>query len=121
MTRTDSVRLADHSPNVQEEQNAIYRVYLVVENGHIQMRTEDPLPLDENVLDSQPIHGFIAQTMVPKFKEKFQAIFARMNKINEARRAAYNMPNQAPVLFHDGEVCSFASCGLSGSPAEIQP
>ncbi|KAL1793536.1 hypothetical protein ACET3X_008518 [Alternaria dauci] len=91
--------------NVQlpEEQNAIYRVYLVVENGHIQMRTEDPLPLDENVLDSQPIHGFIAQTMVPMFKEKFQTIFARMNKINEARRAAYNMPNQAPVLFHDGE------------------
>jgi hypothetical protein len=40
------------------------------------------------------------------FKEKFQVIFARMNKINEARRAAYNMPNQAPFLFHEGEVCS---------------
>lgn len=93
--------------NVQlpEEHNSIYRVYLVVENGQIQMQTEDPLPQDENVLDSQPIHGFIARTMVPMFKEKFQAIFTRMNKINEARRAAYNMPNQAPVLFH-GEVGS---------------
>ncbi|KAG9196200.1 hypothetical protein G6011_01321 [Alternaria panax] len=91
--------------NVQlpEEQNSIYRVYLVVENGQIQMRAEDPLPQDENVLDSQPIHGFIARTMVPMFKEKFQIIFARMNKINEARRTAYNMPNQAPVLFHEGE------------------
>jgi hypothetical protein len=89
-----------------EEKNSIHRVYLVVENGQIQMRAEDPLPLDENVLDSQPIHGFIARSTVPLFKEKFQAIYTRMNKINEARRAAYNMPNQAPVLFHEGEVCS---------------
>ncbi|RYN35395.1 hypothetical protein AA0119_g9547 [Alternaria tenuissima] len=49
----------------------------LVENGQIQIRVEDPLPQDENVLDSKPIHGFTAQTMVPMFKEKFQTIFAK--------------------------------------------
>ncbi|KNG45107.1 hypothetical protein TW65_98124 [Stemphylium lycopersici] len=86
-----------------ENNNAIQRVYLVVDNGEIQMRAEDPLPQDENVPDSLPIHGFIARGTVPLFREKFQAIYTRMNSINEARRAAYKMPNQAPVLFHEGE------------------
>ncbi|KAL6164822.1 hypothetical protein ACJQWK_09544 [Exserohilum turcicum] len=86
-----------------EENNAIYRVYLVVENGQIQMQAEDPLPRDDEVLDSIPIHGFIARSTVPLFREKFQAIHARMTKINEARRAAYNMPAQEPTLVCEGE------------------
>ena len=48
-----------------------------MENGQIQMRVEDPLPQDENLLDSQPIHDFTARTMVLMFKEKFQTIFAK--------------------------------------------
>jgi hypothetical protein len=92
-----------------EVNNAIYRVYLVVEDGQIQMRAEDPLPQNEDVLDSLPIHGFIARGIVPLFRDKFQAIFSRMNKINEARRTAYNMANQTPASFQEGEVC----CGES--------
>lgn len=88
-----------------EEKNAIYRVHLVVENGHIDMRAEDPLPQDDDVLDSVPIHGFIAKGMVPLFRDKFHAIYSRINKINGARQAAYKMANQAPTLVHDGEVC----------------
>ncbi|KAF5844478.1 hypothetical protein GGP41_007547 [Bipolaris sorokiniana] len=86
-----------------EEKNAIYRVHLVVENGHIDMRAEDPLPQDDDVLDSVPIHGFIAKGMVPLFRDKFHAIYSRINKINGARQAAYKMANQAPTLVHDGE------------------
>jgi hypothetical protein len=88
-----------------EENNSVHRVYLLVEDGQVQMSAEDPLPLDENVLDSLPIHGFIARSTVPLFKKKFHTIYTRMKKINEARRAAYSMPTQAPVLFNDGEVC----------------
>lgn len=87
-----------------EENNRVYRIYLVVQNGQIQMRAEEPLPQDEDVLDSYPIHGFIAKSIVPLFREKFQLIHARMNRINEARRAAYNMPNKVQALFHEGEV-----------------
>lgn len=88
-----------------EEKNSIYRVHLVVESGHINMRAEDPLPQDDDVLDSIPIHGFIAKGMVPLFRDKFHAINSRMNKINGARRTAYNMANRAPTPVHDGEVC----------------
>ena len=98
-----------------EENNNVHHVYLVVEDGHIQMRAEDPLPQDEDILDSCPIHGFIARGIVPLFKEKFQLIHARMNRINESRRAAYNMPNEAPALFHEGEVCLYPNRGGSFS------
>ncbi|KAI2487843.1 hypothetical protein Ptr902_01976 [Pyrenophora tritici-repentis] len=86
-----------------ENDNNVYRVHLVVENRQIQLRAEDPLPLDEDVLDSCPIHGFIARGMVPLFKEKFQSIYARKHRLNEARRAAYKMVNQPPTLSHEGE------------------
>ncbi|KAI4678084.1 uncharacterized protein J4E88_006603 [Alternaria novae-zelandiae] len=86
-----------------EEKNAIHRIYLVVEDNQVQMHVEDPLPLEEDELDSHPIHGFIARGMLPLFKEKYQILYMRVNKINGARRAAYNMPYQAPVLFDDGE------------------
>ncbi|KAI4618720.1 hypothetical protein J4E80_005323 [Alternaria sp. BMP 0032] len=86
-----------------EEKNAIHRIYLMVEDNQVQMHVEDPLPLEEDELDSHPIHGFIARGMVPLFKEKYQILYIRVNKINEARRAAYNMPSQAPLLFDDGE------------------
>ncbi|EUC33877.1 hypothetical protein COCCADRAFT_94781 [Bipolaris zeicola 26-R-13] len=86
-----------------EEKNSIYRVHLVVNNGHIEMRAEDPLPQDDGALDSVPIHGFIAKGMVPLFRDKFHAIYSRMNKINEARRTAYNMANRAPTPVHDGD------------------
>ncbi|KAF1850851.1 uncharacterized protein K460DRAFT_240045, partial [Cucurbitaria berberidis CBS 394.84] len=86
-----------------EEDNAVHRVYLTVEDGQFEMRTEVPLPKNDANLESVPIHGFIAGGMVQMFKEKFQAIFARKDKINDARRAAYNKPQQPPVKFHEGE------------------
>jgi hypothetical protein len=105
VTIKDSATIFDLGNVLLPEQgNAVHRVYLVVENGQIQMRAEEQLPLDDDVLDSVPIHGFIAKTTVALFKEKFQAIYARMNKINGARRAAYAMPNQPPALIPEGEV-----------------
>ncbi|KAF1934574.1 hypothetical protein EJ02DRAFT_439768 [Clathrospora elynae] len=89
-----------------DENNAVHRVYLVVEDDQIQMRAEEALPLDCANLDSVAIHGFIAGTMVPMFKEKFRAIFAKMNKINEARRAAHSMPNLVQMQFEEGETLS---------------
>lgn len=87
-----------------EQGNAVHRVYLIVENGQIQMRAEEQLPLDDDVLDSVPIHSFIAKNTVALFKQKFQAIYTKMNKINEARRAAYAMPIQPPPMLPEGEV-----------------
>ena len=87
-----------------EEGNAVRHVYLTVEHDRFEMRTSDALPKDKANLDSVPIHGFIAGTMVPMFKEKFQAIYARQNKINEARRVAFHMPSQPLAQFHEGQV-----------------
>lgn len=89
-----------------DENNAVHRVYFIVEDGRFETRTEEALPKDDAVLNSVSIHGFIAGGMFPMFKEKFQAIFARTNKINDARRMAFhNMANQPPTQFEEGEVC----------------
>lgn len=88
-----------------EENNAVHRVYLAVEDGQVDIHTEAALPKNDTDLNSAPIHAFIAKGMIPMFKEKFLAISTRKNKINDARQAAYNTPQQAQVqLFHDGEV-----------------
>jgi hypothetical protein len=89
-----------------EENNTVYRAQLTVEDGRIEMRTEEALPKDDANLESVVIHSFIARTMVPMFKDKFQAIFSRMNRINEARRTAHKMAEQAPAPapFYEGQV-----------------
>jgi hypothetical protein len=92
--------------NVQfpEEGGVTYRAYLTVEDGRFEMRTVDPLPRDEAELASVSIHRFVAENMFPLFKVKYKAIHARMEKINEARRVAYNMLGHPPAKFEDGEV-----------------
>lgn len=93
--------------NVQfsEGDGALYRAYLTVEDERFEMRTEDPLPKNDADLGSMAIYQFIAQNMFPLFKAKYKAIHARMEKINEARRVAYNMLDHPPAKFEDGEVC----------------
>lgn len=86
-----------------EENNAVHCVHFEVEDGHIEVHTKDALDHDDANLDSVAIHQFIAGTMVPMFKDKFLAILARKNKINEARRAAYNMPKQPPAPIVEGK------------------
>lgn len=92
--------------NVQfpEHGGEIHRTYLTVENGRFEMRTEDALPEDDADIASVGIHRFVAENMFPLFKAKYKAIHARMEKINEARRVAYNMLNHPPARFEDGEV-----------------
>lgn len=93
--------------NVQfpEEGGVIYRAYLTVEDKRFEMRTEDALPKDDAELGSVAIHRFVAENMFPLFKAKYKAIHARMEKINEARRVAYNMLDHPPARFEEGEVC----------------
>ena len=83
-----------------------YRAYLTMEGSRFEMRTEDALPKDDAELASVPIHRFVAENMLPLFKAKYKAIHARMEKINQARRNAYNMMNYPPAKFEDGEVCT---------------
>ena len=83
-----------------------YRAYLTVEGGRFEIRTEEALPKDDAELASVSIHRFVAENMLPLFKAKYKAIHARMEKINEARRVAYNMLNHPPARFEDGEVCT---------------
>jgi hypothetical protein len=94
--------------NVQftEVDGKTYRAFLTVEGDRFEMRTEDALPKDEADLASVSIHRFVAENMLPLFKEKYKAIHARMEKINEARRVAYNMLDHPPARFEDGEVCT---------------
>jgi hypothetical protein len=89
-----------------EEGQMTYRAYLTVEDDRFEMRTENALPEDDAELSSIAIHRFVAENMFPLFKTKYKAIHARMEKINEARRVAYNMLNHPPARFIDGEVCS---------------
>lgn len=94
--------------NVQfpEEGRGTFRTFLTVEDGRFEMRTEDPLPKDDAELGSVSIHRFVAQNMFPLFEAKYKAIHARMEKINEARRVAYNMLDHPPAKFEEGEVRS---------------
>ena len=94
--------------NVQfsEEGGGTFHAFLTVEDERFEMRTEDPLPRDDAELGSVGIHRFIAENMFPLFKAKYKAIHARMEKINEARRVAYNMLNHPPAKFEEGEVRS---------------
>lgn len=87
-----------------KENNAVHHVYLTVEDGRFEIHTEEALEHDDTNLYSIPIHGFIANTMVPMFREKFHIILARENKINEARRAAYSMPKQPVPQLLEGKV-----------------
>ncbi|KAH6622291.1 hypothetical protein C7974DRAFT_425982 [Boeremia exigua] len=91
--------------NVQfpEEGGATYRAFLTVEDERFEMRTEEALPRDDADLASVPIHRFVAENMFPLFKTKYKAIHARMEKINEARRVAYNMLDHPSAKFEDGE------------------
>jgi hypothetical protein len=87
-----------------EEGPATYRAYLTVEEERFEMRTEDALPKDDAELASVAIHRFVAENMFPLFKTKYKAIHARMERINEARRVAYNMLDHPPAKFEEGGV-----------------
>lgn len=85
----------------------IYHAFFTVENGAFEMRREEGMPQHDAVLESLPIHSFIAKDMRPLFEIKFNAIWARMKQINEMRQVAYNMVENEPVgEFVQGEVCS---------------
>ncbi|CAO2649620.1 Nn.00g070050.m01.CDS01 [Neocucurbitaria sp. VM-36] len=106
-----------------DENNAVHRVYFTVEDGRFEMRTGDALPINDADLNSVPIHGFIAGGMLPMFKEKFQAIFARKNKINDARRVAYNIPNQPLARFYEGETLArldFVRAEQKGGSSQVK-
>ncbi|KAF1915400.1 hypothetical protein BDU57DRAFT_530392 [Ampelomyces quisqualis] len=75
----------------------VYHAYLTVEDGAFEMRTEKALPEDDAVLESLPIHSFIAGGMLAFFETKFKAIWARMKQINEMRQVAYGMVENEPA------------------------
>lgn len=88
-----------------EEDKGVLHAYLVHEEGSVEIFTEQPLPERKDSLNSVAIHGFIASTMIPIFKEKIGLIMTRVNKYNEARRAAYDSPVIVPFRFASVEVC----------------
>lgn len=102
--RDEAVRFDLGNVQFPEEDGAVYRAYLTVEDGRFEMRTEEALPRDDADLASVGIHRFVAENMLSLFRAKYKAIHARMEKINEARRVAYNMLDHPPARFEDGEV-----------------
>lgn len=87
-----------------ESNNTVLRTHLEIDDNKIEMRTEQALPRNDDILETIAIYSFIAKTMVPMFKDKYRAILARVNKINDARKAAYKKPMRAPTPLRDGEV-----------------
>jgi hypothetical protein len=85
-------------------EDGIYHGFLTLENGRIEIRTEEALPLDDVNLDTVPIHFFVGKNMSKLFEDKCRAIFARLSLINEVRQAAYNSVNQPAQQFEEGEV-----------------
>jgi hypothetical protein len=84
----------------------VFHTWLVVEGGRFELRTDEPLPPDDQVIESVPIYAFIAKQMAPLFEQKFRAIWARKNQINEIRQVAFNLADSQPVdEFQAGEVC----------------
>jgi hypothetical protein len=86
----------------------VFHTWLVVEDGRFELRTDEPLPSDDQVIQSVPIYAFIAKQMAPLFEQKFRAIWARKNQINEIRQIAFKLADSQPAdEFRPGEVCDF--------------
>ncbi|KAH7087874.1 hypothetical protein FB567DRAFT_355804 [Paraphoma chrysanthemicola] len=100
----------------------VFRAYLTVEDGRFELRTDDPLPLDDANISSVAIHVFIAKSMVPLFETKFKTIWARKNQINEIRQVAFNMCSQQPAEeFQEGETLARFDTGRqagNGAPGQ---
>jgi hypothetical protein len=104
--KEDATRFDLGNVQFSEEGGGTFRVFLTMEDERFEMRTEDPLLEDDAELGLVGIHRFVAENMFPLFKAKYKAIHARMEKINEARRVAYNMLDHPPAKFKEGEVRS---------------
>ncbi|KAF2847328.1 hypothetical protein T440DRAFT_212839 [Plenodomus tracheiphilus IPT5] len=89
-----------------DEDKGILHAYLALEDGKVEMHTEEALSQSDQNINHIAIHGFIASTMVPMFKDKIGLIMARINKFNDVRRAAYNSPTAVPVHIGSGETLS---------------
>jgi len=82
----------------------IYHGFLTNENGRIEIRTEEAMPADDADLATVPIHFFVGRNMSDLFRDKCNAIFARMSMVNGVRQAAYKSVNQPPLQLLEGEV-----------------
>lgn len=82
-----------------------YHGFLTFEDGRVDFHTEDAMPEDDNILDTLPIHLFVAKNMYELFSIKCRTIIARLNQVNEIRQAAYASVNKPLQLTPKKKVC----------------
>jgi hypothetical protein len=94
--------------NVEFSDKSVRRVFLVCAGDSYEMHESDAISPDEDDFNSVPLNYYVAQKIMPSFKKKYEAIHARVQRINELRQHMYdqasNRPLKAPSRFKEGKV-----------------
>ncbi|KAL1608363.1 hypothetical protein SLS60_003304 [Paraconiothyrium brasiliense] len=109
--------------NVEFQDKSIRRVYLACIGDSYEMHESDPITPDEDDFNSVPLNYYVAQKIMPAFKKKNEAIYARVQRINDMRRHAYEQarskPPKTPTRFKEGK--SLAKLMDSAKGAQVTP
>lgn len=94
--------------NVEFSDKSVRRVHLACVGDSYEMHESDAISPDEDDFNSVPLNYYVAQKIMPSFKKKYEAIYARVQRINDMRRHVYeqacNRPPKGPSRFKEGKV-----------------
>ncbi|KAJ4302854.1 ATPase of 26S proteasome regulatory subunit 4 [Kalmusia sp. IMI 367209] len=82
--------------NVELKDKSVRRVHLTYEAGVYEWRESEPLPRDEDNLDTVPMNVYVARDMIKLFQTKYEAIHERMQSVNETRRYMFEAAKSKP-------------------------
>ncbi|KAF9734010.1 hypothetical protein PMIN01_08353 [Paraphaeosphaeria minitans] len=75
--------------NVEFSDKSIRRVHLTCVGDSYEMHESDAISSNEDDFNSVPLNYYVAQKIMPSFKKKYEAIYARMQRINDMRKHVY--------------------------------
>jgi hypothetical protein len=94
--------------NVEFSDKSVRRVFLVCVGNSYEMHESDAISPDEDNFNSVPLNYYVAQNIMPSFKKKYEAIYARVQRINDVRQhmweQARTRPPKTPSRFKEGKV-----------------
>ena len=112
VTITDSTMRFDLG-NVEFKDKSVRRVHLACVGDSFEMQESDAISPEEDPFNSVPLNYFIAQNIMPVFRKKYEAIYVRVQRINDMRQHLYeqarNRPPKTPTRFKEGKVVNLTS------------
>lgn len=110
--------------NVEFEDKSVRRVYLACVEDSFEMHELKPLSEDEDAFNAVPINYHVAQHIMPVYQKKYEAIYARVQRINAMRKHLYEHVRTGPphtsTRFKEGQVSDPSKlCNLNRSTADM--